>query len=302
MLDKLLRDVVAITVGKQSEQIADLLNSSKHVNEFIIAKKMNITINQARNILYKISDFGLVSSERKKDKKKGWYTYYWKFEILKALNFLKDLLVKEKEEMSLEIKKREQNKHYFCKLCNLEYEESEALFMDFTCDECGELFEVKEDSRVIKDLNKSIERIDEKINIIDQEFEKENNKLDKKKAAIAKKEEKEKEEKKAAKKKETALKRAAKKKIAKKPVKKSRSGPLKVRNAGRKTIKKKIVKKKANTKKKITKKPVKSKPLRGRSPIPKRAQAQSLRIKKIVKKRGGNKKSIKKKISKNKKR
>ncbi|MEA3414102.1 MAG: hypothetical protein U9Q99_01070, partial [Nanoarchaeota archaeon] len=95
MLNKLLRDVVTITIGKQFEQIADLLNSTRYVNEFNIAKKMDITINQTRNLLYKISDFGLVSSERKKDKKKGWYTYFWRFEILKVLNFLKDLLIKE---------------------------------------------------------------------------------------------------------------------------------------------------------------------------------------------------------------
>jgi len=70
MLDKFLKEVVVITVGKQAEPIADLLNAKKHVNEFIIAKKLGLTINQTRNILYKISNSGLVSFIRKKDKKK----------------------------------------------------------------------------------------------------------------------------------------------------------------------------------------------------------------------------------------
>ena len=74
MLKKFLKEVIVIVVGKQAEEIADLLDSSKHVNEFSIAKKLDITINQTRNILYKIADKGLVSSIRKKDKKKGWYT------------------------------------------------------------------------------------------------------------------------------------------------------------------------------------------------------------------------------------
>ena len=57
MLDKLLREIVVLVVGKPAEPIADLLYSNKHINEFTIAKKLGITINQTRNILYKISDF-----------------------------------------------------------------------------------------------------------------------------------------------------------------------------------------------------------------------------------------------------
>src|SRR3989339_193256 len=94
MLNKLLREIVGIVVGKNVESIADLLNSPKYVNEFNIAKKLDITINQTRNILYRVSEFGLVSSIRKKDKKKGWYTYFWKFEILKCLEFFRDHLTK----------------------------------------------------------------------------------------------------------------------------------------------------------------------------------------------------------------
>jgi len=76
MLKNLLEETVEIVIGKQAEGIVDLLDGKKYVNEFIIAKKLGITINQARNILYKISDQGLVSFIRKKDKKKGWYTYF----------------------------------------------------------------------------------------------------------------------------------------------------------------------------------------------------------------------------------
>ena len=61
MLKKFLREVVIIIVGKHAEEIAELLDTKKHVNEFIIAKKMELTINQVRNILYKLSDYGLVS-------------------------------------------------------------------------------------------------------------------------------------------------------------------------------------------------------------------------------------------------
>ena len=90
-LKNFLRDVVVIIVGKQAETIIDFLDGNKYLNEFLIAKKLEITINQTRNILYKLSDHGIVSSTRKKDKRKGWYTYFWKIEIMKALEFLNDI-------------------------------------------------------------------------------------------------------------------------------------------------------------------------------------------------------------------
>ena len=92
MLKTFLKEVVAIVVGKQAEDIIDMLDRDKYINEFLIAKKLGITINQTRNILYKISDHGLISSIRKKDKRKGWYTYFWRIEILKSLEFLANII------------------------------------------------------------------------------------------------------------------------------------------------------------------------------------------------------------------
>ncbi len=102
---KFLKSIVETLVGKQAVPIIDLLTGKEHVNEFLIAKKLGLTINQTRNILYKLSDSGLVSSTRKKDKKKGWYTYFWKLEVLKSLEFLKSVLEKNAENISNQIKK-----------------------------------------------------------------------------------------------------------------------------------------------------------------------------------------------------
>jgi len=228
------------------------LNSKKHQNEFNIAKKMGITINQTRNILYKLSDFGLVSSERKKDKKKGWYTYFWKFEIMKSLEFLQNLLLENKEEIKKEIETREKNNYYVCDLCNLEYNEDEALLMDFTCDECGDLFKTKDNSKLIRELNKRLEKIDERLEFINVEIEKEQKKLDKKKTIQLKKEEKEKELKKEIAKQKRAEKKKLKDSLKKKVVKKKSA--TKKKTVKKKVAKKKVVKKKPATKKKTVKK------------------------------------------------
>lgn len=259
MLDKFLKEVVTIIVGKNAEPIVDLLNSKKHVNEFLIAKKLDITINQTRNILYKLSDHGLVSSIRKKDKKKGWYTYFWKIEVIKALEFLKDSRLKQLNTIENQIKNRETKQFYVCERCNIEFNEETALLYDFTCNECGEIFTIRDNSKVLKELKKNSLRINEEIKLIESELEKENSKIEKERLKEIQKEEKAKKKlkKKTVKKKKPVKKPKIKKKKIKKIIKTIRKAVKKKTKKvvkRKKTIKKKVVKKKKPTKKTSKKK------------------------------------------------
>ena len=65
----LLENIVTNVVGIGGENLVNLMHNKKNVNEFLIAKKMDLTINQTRNMLYKLADQGLVQFIRKKDKK-----------------------------------------------------------------------------------------------------------------------------------------------------------------------------------------------------------------------------------------
>ncbi|MBU2562702.1 MAG: hypothetical protein KKF68_03515 [Nanoarchaeota archaeon] len=286
MRKKFLREVVIIVVGKQAEEIADLLDVNKHINEFLIAKKLDLTINQTRNILYKISDHGLVSFIRKKDKKKGWYTYFWKLEVIKCLDFLRNFLLKKIEQIKNQIRSRETKNFYICEKCNIEFNEENALLNDYTCNECGGIFSIKDNIKLLKELKKNLFRLEKELELVNDEIKIEEEKIEKKKLKEFKKEEKEKLKKKPLKK--LAKKKLLKKKLVKKSIKKSVKKPFK--RITKKIIKKKPIKKIA--KKKLLKKKLFKKPLK--KPI-KRV------TKKIVKKKP-LKKPIKKKISKRKKR
>jgi len=251
MLDKFLKEAVSTVVGKASEDIAELLNSKKHVNEFLVSKKMNITINQTRNLLYRLADKGLVSSIRKKDKRKGWYTYFWKIEILKNLIYLKELVEKRRGIIREQINNRETKQYYICERCNLEFDEAQALLMNFTCNECGGVFALEENSKLLKDLAKNLERYNKTLQEIGDELEKEQSKVDK----IKEKEAEVKAREKASIRKEAAKKRAAAKKKELKEQKPKKVDKKKIKE--KKTIKK-IVKRKIK-KKKIVKKKVKKK-------------------------------------------
>ena len=276
MLNDFLKEMVVYVTEKPVEEIAVLLNNKKHVNEFNIAKKLDLTINQTRNILYKLSDYGLVSSIRKKDKKKGWYTYFWKIEVLKSLEFLKNILDKKIADYNKQIKIRNSHQFYICERCNIELDEEHALLNGYTCNECGDVLTIKNNSRLLRDLGRNLDKAENKLKLIDVEIIKEQEKLDKIKVKELKKIEKEKAEKRAIKREEARLRRA------KNPVKK-------------KVVKKKAVKKKTTKKKAVKKKPVKKKAVK------KKVVKKKVVKKKAVKKKPVKKKAVKKKVAKKKK-
>jgi len=240
---------MVIVAGKPAENLSVLLNNKKHVNEFIIAKKMDLTINQTRNLLYKISDHGLISFIRKKDKKKGWYTYFWKIEFLKSLEFLKNILVKKIDQLNHQIKSRETKRFYFCSRCNIELNEENALLHDFTCNECGDIFVMKENTRILRELNRALDKLKRELKLVEEEIEIEEKKIEKQKLLRLKKEEKIKADEKARKKLEREI--LKKKDSKEKPKKVSKKKEIK---SPKKKLVKKILKKKVSKEKSKSKK------------------------------------------------
>lgn len=240
MLDKLLREAVALVLGKGHDELVGLLMVTKHANEFTIASKLELTINQVRNLLYRLSDAGLVSSIRKKDKKKGWFTYYWRIENVPTLKFLRQSLEKRRDLVTNQITTREKNQFFFCETCALEFSEADALHLDFSCPECGAVLQMKDDSTLLKQLRKNLDRFSAEIEEINEYFDKEMGKVEKKRARSMKKEAEEKARKRA----EAAAKRAAARKLSAK------------KKAPKKVVKKTVKKKTANetVKKKTAKK------------------------------------------------
>ena len=186
MLDKFLQEIVHIIAGSNADKIVEVLSGKKNVNEFLIAKKLNITINQARNILYKLADDGLVYFNRKKDSKSGgWYTYFWTLNEQKCLAYYKTKLFKDIENLEHEISTQRAVQFYHCKTCEMEQSEEKALLNDFTCSECGTIFEMKDSSESIKDAERQTQKlkiklaeVDSTLNQLIEENNKKNAKLE----------------------------------------------------------------------------------------------------------------------------
>jgi transcription initiation factor TFIIE subunit alpha len=170
MQQKLFDSLVNEIFGKQSGELASMLFDKKNVNEFLIAKKLKLTPNQARNILYKFSHLGIVSFTRKKDKRKGWYTYFWTINIVKTLLYIKKGLEDELKNLESQLKIRENKRFFVCPVCKAEVTEEQALIYDFVCPECGSVYELSTGEKVLNELKTRIKSINNKLAVINSEL------------------------------------------------------------------------------------------------------------------------------------
>ncbi len=245
MQDNLLKQVVENVVGDPALKLVELLSDNKDINEFIIAKKLGLTINQTRNLLYKLSHLGILSSTRKKDKRKGWYIYFWTLNVLRSLEILENNLEEEIGKLKLDLASKQSKRYYKCKICGSEVPEEAALLHDFMCPECGEVYVLSDTTVHVSAVLKNIAKLKRELELVRKEREEEQQKQDKKLTRIIKKVEKDKKEKRRLmSKKRKALVKRLLKKAAKSAAKKS---------ADRKKLKEKSktrAKKKTNSQKK----------------------------------------------------
>lgn len=157
--NKVIEEVVAEVAGEDVVPLVKALCDKKDFSEFKLAEKVGKEINQARNMLYRLYHSNLVSFIRKKDKKKGWYIYYWTFkpEVIKPLlkNMRKNQLNKLKERLKNEIN----SQFYVCpnKCTRLDFER--ATEFEFKCPECGALVNQENNTQIILDLKKEIKNL-----------------------------------------------------------------------------------------------------------------------------------------------
>ena len=142
--------------GLEGLPVYKTLKGKENVNEFLIAEKLKLTINQIRNVLYKFDAYNLVASTRKKDRKKGWYIYFWTFLEERAKDVV--VLLKKRRIKQFELRLEKENAHQFylcinrCTRVSLE----NAMENQFMCLECGQLMIPDDNTKTINRITKEM--------------------------------------------------------------------------------------------------------------------------------------------------
>lgn len=293
-------ELITNIAGDDVPPLISLLKNKKNVSEFKLAEELNITVNQIRNMLYRLHKHNLVHFIRKKDKKKGWYIYYWTLNLKNTKIALMNFKMQQLEDFQSRLLREEDGIFYVCPNRCIRYKIEGAMENDYRCNECGELVREQDNSRTIANIKTRIEELQVEVANA-QAFET-------RKFALAGKKPVKKTAKKKAKKrvarvavggarivKKKAVKKKAKKKKAVK--KKAKKKPVRKKAVKKRAVKKKTVKKpKKAVKKAVRRKPAKKKPVKKAVKKAKKKAPKKKLVKKAVKKSAQKKKSLFKRV------
>ena len=160
--------VVAESCGDDVIALVRFLKGKEKVSEFIIAEAIKEPINSLRNMLYRLQKVNLVDFSRKKDKKKGWYIYYWTFRPDNVKWLYKKVKEEQLERLNSRLEREKNNQFYSCETKCMRLDFDQAANFNFKCPECGEIMyeydnrqSIKEIENKIKELKAEIKKVED---------------------------------------------------------------------------------------------------------------------------------------------
>ncbi|MBD3361327.1 hypothetical protein GF358_00890 [Candidatus Woesearchaeota archaeon] len=156
---KEIDDIICQVAGEDVLPLVQALKNKKNVSEFKLAESINKEINLTRNMLYRLYDHNLVSFNRKKDKKKGWYIYYWTFNASKVKDVIRNIKKKRLDTLKERLQREKSSQFYTCKHNCIRLDFEQSTDFEFKCPECGELLNLEDNTKKKKDLEKEIEKL-----------------------------------------------------------------------------------------------------------------------------------------------
>lgn len=154
-LNKIL-DITYEIVGEEASQVVEYLYSNPGASEFDISEEIGFAVSQIRSLLYELKAKNLIDYDRRKDKEKGWYLYYWKVVAQNFETVYKNEKQKKLDQFKDRLESEETSIFYICpNFCKrLSFEDS--LENNFTCPVCGSLMNEENKGRKIEMLKRNI--------------------------------------------------------------------------------------------------------------------------------------------------
>lgn len=160
---KQIEEMITEIAGPEGLPVYKALKDKENVNEFLIAEKLHLTINQIRNILYKFDAHNLVSSTRKKDRKKGWYIYFWTFLEDRASQVYVTLKRNRMKHLEVRLEREKAHQFYLCVNRCTRVSVEAAMENQFMCVECGQLMSPEDNTKTINRIEKEIEELEAEV-------------------------------------------------------------------------------------------------------------------------------------------
>ena len=163
LTSKLIEEAIAEVAGEDVVPLVKRLKNRKNVSEFKLADSVHQEINVVRNMLYRLYNVNLVSFIRKKDKKKGWYIYYWTFEPKKVKYLLQKIKKKRLQNLKKRLEREKQGNFYVCPNQCVRLDFDQATNFEFKCPECGEIIQQEDNIKKIKRIEQEVKELEKEL-------------------------------------------------------------------------------------------------------------------------------------------
>jgi len=157
---KATEDAIAEIAGKEGVMVYKVLKDKENVNEFTIAEKLKLTINQIRNIIYKFEQYNLITSTRKKDRKKGWYIYFFTLNNKQISEIVSQLKKNKISILKKQLDRESSHEFYSCPNKCMRLTIENAMEHQFMCSECGSLLEPEDKEKNVSKVKKAIKDVE----------------------------------------------------------------------------------------------------------------------------------------------
>lgn len=161
--NKIIEGVVIEVAGEDVVPLVKALKNKKNISEFKLAENISREVNETRNMLYRLYDANLVSFIRKKDKKKGWYIYYWTFNSKRVKYLFNDLKRKKIKNLKSRIEREEANNFFSCQNECMRLDFEQAIDFNYKCPECGSLMYEEDNKGKIDNIKKEITQLEKEV-------------------------------------------------------------------------------------------------------------------------------------------
>lgn len=170
-INKSIQDfVISELCGSDTIPIIDYLSGKENVSEFKIADDLKLELNIMRNQLYRLQKHNLLTFKRKKDKKKGWYIYFWTPNLSDIPHLYLKIKREELERVQSRLEREKRSTFFSCDNGCMRLSFEQAMEFNFTCPECGEIMNEKDNSKVIEELEKKEELLKKEISDFEKEY------------------------------------------------------------------------------------------------------------------------------------
>lgn len=157
---KLVEDVVAEVAGPDTVELVRAIKNKKNISEFKIAEMLSLDVNIIRNMLYRLYDNNLIAFVRRKDKKKGWYIYYWTFNPKRIKQLYIDVRKKKLDKLRDRLTREKANYFFSCSTRCMRVDFDQATEFEYKCPECGQLMSQEDNSQKINEIEGEIAKIE----------------------------------------------------------------------------------------------------------------------------------------------